>query len=141
MITKHFPVLFFMNFHNSVPRVVLFFAFERTERVLERECSREREREREGERERVMNASVVSLPKWLFPQEKEPTDEEVYKRLVCTFLRKSCKLSCSRLCSRLYVLRRKDVEKTILIDNFFPPTGRKKEREREEREREREREE
>ena len=98
----------------------------------------ERERERErggGERERVMNASVVSLPKWLFPQEKEPTDEEVYKRLVCTFLRKSCKLSCSRLCSRLYVLRRKDVEKTILIDNFFPPTGRKKERERE-RERE-----
>ena len=55
MITKHFPVLFFMNFHNSVPRVVLFFAFERTERVLERECSRERERERErGEREREL---------------------------------------------------------------------------------------
>ena len=51
MITKHFPVLFFMNFHNSVPRVVLFFAFERTERVLERECSRERERERGRERE------------------------------------------------------------------------------------------
>ena len=103
---------------------------------------REREREREGERERVMNASVVSLPKWLFPQEKEPTDEEVYKRLVCTFLRKSCKLSCSRLCSRLYVLRRKDVEKTILIDNFFHrPAERKKERERREREREREREE
>ena len=35
----------------------------------------------------------------------------------------------------MYVLRRKDVEKTILIDNFFPPTGRTKERERE-RERE-----
>ena len=42
-----------------------------------------------------------------------------------------------QIVSTSYVLRRKDVEKTILIDNFFPPTGRKKERERE-RERERE---
>ena len=67
MITKHFPVLFFMNFHNSVPRVVLFFAFERTERVLERECSRERGRERERERERESYERKCSItPKVAF---------------------------------------------------------------------------